>query len=166
MRPRVAQGVSPRLLRQLAIAAAMALLVTACTSGDGGGGGGGGNDANFTLAVLLVNRDQAAESHVLSYSGGAPLANSPDTEIVESCTAAIVYYEVVVPFELLVDGLPVIVSDELEFGVPEDGETDMIATMDVLEDGTAVPVIGDSSGGSSVAAGRGLSKPAATGICL
>ena len=158
----------PRPTRLLALSAAVALVAAGCTSGDGGGGGGGdgGGDADYTLAVLLVNRDEAAESHVLSYSGGAPLADSPDDETVESCTAAIVYYPVFVPFELLVDGLPIIISDELEFGVPEDGETDMIATMEVQEDGTAVPVIGDSSGGASVAAGRGLSKPAQTGICL
>jgi len=165
MLPRVAQRVSPRPLGPLAAAAALTLLMTACTSGGGGNGGGGNGDSSYTLFVLLVNRDQAAESHVLSYSGGAPLPSSPDGETVESCAAVIVHYEVVVPFELLVDGVPVIVSDELENGVPADGETDMIATMDVLEDGTAVPVIGDSSQGSAVAAGRGLSKPAALGIC-
>jgi len=163
MRPRVAARVTRRWIRPLTASAALMLLATACTSG--GGGGGGGGDTAYVLQVLLVNRDQAAESHVLSYSGGAPLASSPDEETVESCRAAIVHYEVVVPFELLVDGLPVIISDELEQGVPEDGETDMIATMEVQEDGTAVPVIGDSSGGSAVAAGRGLSKPAQTGIC-
>jgi hypothetical protein len=114
--------------------------------------------------VLLVNRH--TEAHTLSYSGGAPLADSPDEETAESCRAIIVHYAVVVPFELLVDGVPVIISDELEFGVPEDGESDMVATMEVSEDGTAVPVVGDSSQGSPVAAGRGLSKPAASGICL
>ena len=70
-----------------------------------------------------------------------------------------------VPFELLVDDVPVIISDELENGVPSDGETNMIATMDVTEDGEAVPVIGDSSQGSAVAAGTSLSKPAQLGIC-
>ncbi len=162
MRPRVAFRASHRWTRALAVCAALMLLATAC---GGGGGGGGGGPSTFTLRVLLVNRDEAAESHVLSYSGGAPLANSPDDETVESCTAAIVFYEVVVPFELLVDGIPVIISDELEFGVPEDGETNLIATMEVQADGTAVPVISDSSGGRSVAEGTGLSKPAALGIC-
>lgn len=162
MRPRVAPRVSHRGIRPLAAVVPLMLLATAC---GGGGGGGGGGDAAYVLQVLLVNRDQAAESHVLSYSGGAPLASSPDDETVESCTAAIVHYEVVVPFELLVDGVPVIISDELPRGVPEDGETNLIATMEVRADGTAVPVIGDSSQGSSVAAGRGLSRPAALGIC-
>jgi len=160
MRPRVAPRVSHRWIRPLAAAAALMLLATACTSG--GGGGGAGGDGAFTLRVLLVNRDEATESHVLSYSGGGPLANSPDEETVESCTAAIVFYEVVVPFELLVDGVPVIISDELDQGV---GETNLIATMEVQEDGTAVPVIGDSSGGAAVVAGTGLNKPAALGIC-
>ena len=163
MRPRIAFRASHRWIKALAACAALMLLATAC--GGGGGGGGGGGDSTYTLRVLLVNEDEEAESHVLSYSGGAPLANSPDDEDDESCTAAIVFYEVVVPFELLVDGVPVIISDELEFGVPEDGETNLIATMEVQADGTAVPVIGDSSGGRPVAEGTGLSKPAALGIC-
>jgi len=159
MRPRVAPRVSHRWIRPLAAAAALMLLATACTSGGGGGGGGG----TYVLRVLLVNRDPAA-SHVLSYSGGAPLASSPDEETVESCSAAIVHYDLVDPFELLVDGVPVIISDELPRGVP--AETDATATMDVLADGTAVPVTGDSQGGSPVVGGRGLSKPAAVAICL
>lgn len=159
MRPRVAPRVSHRWIRPLAAAAALMLLATACTSGGGGGGGGG----TYVLRVLLVNRDPTA-SHVLSYSGGAPLASSPDEETVESCSAAIVHYDLVDPFELLVDGVPVIISDELLEGVPQ--ETDVIATMDVLEDGTAIPFIGDSSRGSAVVGGRGLSKPAAVAICL
>jgi hypothetical protein len=133
---------------------------TACTSG---GGGGGGGDTTYVLRVLLVNRDPAAE-HVLSYSGGAPLASSPDEETVEPCSAIIVHYDMTDPFELLVDGVPVIISDELPFGVPV--ETDVTATMDVLADGTAVPVIGDSQRGSPVVGGRGLSRPAAVAICL
>jgi len=159
MRPRVAPRVSHRWIRPLAAAAALMLLATACTSGGGGGGGSG----TYVLRVLLVNRDPAA-SHVLSYSGGAPLASSPDEETVESCSAAIVHYDLVDPFELLVDGVPVIISDELLDGVPQ--ETDVVATMDVLEDGTAIPFIGDSSRGSAVVGGRGLSKPAALAICL
>jgi hypothetical protein len=138
------------------------LLMTSCASSNNGGGGGGESD--YTLFVLLTNRD--SEAHTLSYSGGAPLADSPDGETVESCKAIIVHYPVVVPFELLVDDVPVIISDELENGVPQDGETNMIATMEVQDDGTAVPVIGDSSQGSAVAAGTSLSRPAATGICL
>ncbi|MDQ5841641.1 MAG: hypothetical protein M3537_11000 [Chloroflexota bacterium] len=160
MRPRVAPRVSHRWIRPLAAAAALMLLATACTSGDGGGGNG---DTTYVLRVLLVNRDPAA-SHVLSYSGGAPLDSSLDSETVEPCKAVIVHYDVVDPFELLVDGVPVIISDELPNGVP--AETDVIATIDVLEDGTAIPFIGDSSGGASVVGGRGLSKPAAVAICL
>jgi len=161
MRPRVVPRVSHRWIRPLAATAALMLLATACTSG--GGGGGGGGDGTYVLRVLLVNRDPAA-SHVLSYSGGAPLASSPDEETVESCSAVIVHYDLVDPFELLVDGVPVIISDELLEGVPQ--ETDVVATMDVLEDGTAIPFIGDSSRGSAVVGGRGLSKPAAVAICL
>jgi len=160
MRPRVASRVSHRWIRPLAAVAALMLLATACTSG---GGGGGGGDTTYVLRVLLVNRDPAAE-HVLSYSGGAPLASSPDEETVEACSAIIVHYDMTDPFELLVDGVPVIISDELPFGVPV--ETDVTATMDVLADGTAVPVIGDSQRGSPVVGGRGLSRPAAVAICL
>ncbi|MGH2462827.1 MAG: hypothetical protein ACRDFZ_04265 [Candidatus Limnocylindria bacterium] len=161
MRPRVAARVSYRWIRPLAVSAALVLLATSC--GGGGGGGGGGGDTEYVLRVLLVNRDPAAE-HVLSYSGGPPLANSPDEETVESCAAIIVHYPMTDPFELLIDGVPVIISDELPFGVPV--ETDAVATMDVLEDGTAIPFIGDSSRGSPVVGGRGLSKPAAVAICL
>ncbi len=162
MRPPVSRRRRPRLLRPLAVSAALVLLMAGCGGGDGGGGGGG--DSDYILYVLLVNRD-AASAHTLSYSGGAPLPSSPDEETAEPCTAIIVEYPVIVPFELLVDDVPVIISDELEFGVPQDGETNMIATMDVLDDGTAVPVIGDSSQGMAVAAGTRLSKPAALGIC-
>ena len=163
MRPPAARRRPRRLIRPLAAAAALMLLMAGCTSG-GGGGGGGGGDTDYVLHVLLVNRH--TDAHTLSYSGGAPLASSPDEETAESCRAIIVHYAVTVPFELLVDSVPVIISDELVEGVPADGETDMIATMEVQEDGTAVPVIGDSSQGSAVAPGRGLSKPASSGICL
>jgi hypothetical protein len=161
MRPPVDRRGPRRLVRPLAAAAALLLLMAGCTSG-GGGGGGGGADTDYVLYVLLVNRH--TEPHTLSYSGGAALASSPDEETAESCRAIIVHYPVVVPFELLVDDVPVIISDELEFGVPEDGETDMIATMEVLEDGTAQSFVSDSAS-AEVDAGRGLSKPAATGIC-
>jgi hypothetical protein len=163
MRPPVARRRSRRFIGPLAVGVALMLLMTSCASSNNGGGGGG--SADYTLYVLLVNRDSAA-AHTLSYSGGAPLASSPDGETAEACTAITVRYAVVVPFEILVDDVPIIISDELENGVPADGETNMIATLDVLEDGTAVPVIGDSSQGSPVAAGTNLSKPAATGICL
>lgn len=164
MRPLVAQRVSDRI-RVVAVFAALTLLMTACTSGGGGGGGGGGGSSDYVLYVLLVNRDENAP-HTLSYSGGAPLASSPDSETAESCKAVIVHYAVEVPFEVLVDDVPIVISDELPNGVPEDGETNMITQIDVQPDGTAVSVIGDSSGGSAVAAGTNLSKPAATGICL
>jgi hypothetical protein len=161
MRPAADRRRPRQLVRPLAAAAALLLLMTGCTSG---GGGGGGGDTDYILYVLLVNRDAAA-SHTMSYSGGAPLPSSQDEETAEPCTAIRVDYPVVVPFELLVDDVPVIISDELEFGVPEDGETNMIATMEVTEEGEAVPVIGDASQGSPVAAGTRLSKPAALGIC-
>ncbi len=161
MRPPVARRGPRRFLRPMAGAAALLLLMAGCTSGGGGGGGGGSTD--YVLYVLLVNRDSA--EHTLSYSGGAPLASSPDEETAESCHAIIVHYAVVVPFELLVDDVPIIISDELENGVPADGETNMIATMEVTEEGEARPVIGDSSQGSAVAAGTSLSKPAQLGIC-
>jgi len=161
MRPPADRRRPQRLVRPLAAAAAL-LLMASCTSGGGGGGGGGATD--YVLYVLLVNRDAAAP-HTLSYSGGAPLPSSQDEETAEPCTAIRVDYSVVLPFELLVDDVPVIISDELEFGVPQDGETNMIATMEVTEEGEAVPVIGDASQGSPVAAGTRLSKPAALGIC-
>ena len=162
MRPPVDRRGPRRLVRPLAAAAALLLLMAGCTSG--GGGGGGGGDTDYVLYVLLVNRDASAP-HTMSYSGGEPLASSQDEETAEPCTAIRVDYPVVIPFELLVDDVPVIISDELEFGVPQDGETNMIATMEVTEEGEAVPVIGDSSQDSPVAAGTRLSKPAALGIC-
>jgi len=162
MRRPVAQRVSDRT-RVVAVLAAVTLLMTACTSSGGGGGGGGNTD--YTLYVLLVNRDPNAP-HTLSYSGGAALASSPDGETAESCTAVIVHYAVEVPFEVLVDDVPVVISDELPNGVPEDGETNMITQIDVQDDGTAVSITGDSSQGSAVVAGTNLSKPAAISICL
>ena len=163
MRPPLAQRV-PGRIRTVAVLTAVTLLMTACTSGGDGGGGGGGTP-DYILYVMLVNRDPNA-SHTLSYSGGAALASSPDSETAESCKAIIVQYAVEVPFEVLVDDLPIVISDELPNGVPADGETNMITEIDVDPDGTAQSVIGDSSGGSAVAAGTNLSKPAQTGICL
>jgi hypothetical protein len=150
-----------RWARPLALGVVLFVALAGCAGSTNDGGGNGSSE--YTLYVLLVNRH--TEAHVLSYSGGAALPGSPDEETAESCSAIIVHYPVVVPFEILVDDLPVIISDELEFGVPQDGETNMIATLEVGEDGVAVPVIGDSSGGSPVAAGTSLSKPAALGIC-
>ena len=161
MRPPLALRVSDRF-RTVAVLTALTLLVTACTSGGGGGGGGGNTD--YVLYVLLVNRDPNA-AHTVSYSGGAALASSPDSETAESCTAVIVHYAVEVPFEVLVDDVPVVISDELPNGVPEDGETNMITQIDVSPDGTAASVIGDSSNGSAVVSGTNLSKPAAISIC-
>lgn len=149
--------------RAVLVAVVAALLVTGCTSGGGGGGGGGNSD--FTLYVLVVNRDESTESHILSYTGGAPLASSQDDETVESCAAAVVSYTVEVPFELLIDDVPVIISDELPDGVPHDGETDLIASIDILSDGTVTTPPADPPAGPPVAAGSGISKPAALGIC-
>jgi hypothetical protein len=163
MRPSVAPRVSDRL-RTVTVLVAVTLLMAACTSGGGGGGGGGGN-ADYVLYVLFVNHDPNA-AHTLSYSGGAALASSPDSETAEPCTAAIVHYPVEVPFELLVDDVPIVISDELPFGVPEDGEANMITRIDVNPDGQAESVIGDSSGGMAVVAGTSLGKPAAISICL
>ncbi len=164
MRPPLAQRVSDQI-RIVAVLTAVTLLMTACGGGgDGGDGGGGGGNTDYVLYVLFVNRDPNA-SHTLSYSGGAPLASSADSETAESCTAAIVQYAVEVPFEVLVDDVPIVISDELPNGVPEDGEINMITQIDVKSDGNAVSVIGDSSGGSAVVAGTNLSKPAAISIC-
>jgi hypothetical protein len=137
------------------------LALSACA---GGANDGGDAESDYILRVLVVNANDA--THTLSYSGGAPLADSPDPEEVESCDAIIVWYPVVVPFELLIDDVPVIISDELVEGVPLDGETDMVATINILEDGTAEPDEGDSVRGQSVEAGRNVNKPATTGICL
>ena len=146
----------------LAVIATVALALSACAGGANSGGGGG--ESEYILRVLVVNANSAA--HTLSYSGGAPLADSPDPEEVEPCDAIIVWYPVEVPFELLIDDVPVIISDELPEGVPLDGETDMVANINILEDGTAEPDEGDSVRGQSVEAGRNVNKPASTGICL
>ena len=161
MRPPLAKRASDRI-RSAAALAALTLLMAACTSGGGGGGGGGNTD--YILYVLLVNRDPNA-AHTVSYSGGAALASSPDSETAESCAAVIVHYAVEVPFEVIVDDAPIVISDELPNGVPEDGETNMVTQIDVQSDGTAVSIIGDSSNGSAVVAGTNLSKPAAISIC-
>jgi hypothetical protein len=108
--------------------------------------------------------NEHSEVHTLSYSGGEPLADSPDPVEVESCTAAVVWYGAVIPFELLIDDVPVIVSDELEEPVPEG--TDLVARIDISQDGIAEPASVGGTGSSPVATGRGLSKPAAIGLCL
>ncbi len=161
MRPPIARRRSRRLVTPVAVAATLALLMTACVSGDGGGGGGGG-ETGYVLQVLMINAH--TEAHTLTYSGGAPRADSTDGETAESCTAIIVAYDLAVPFELLVDGAPVMISDELAEGVPLDGEADLIAVIDVLEDGTAQPSESQSSGGA-LEPGRPVGKPAAVSIC-
>ncbi|RPH35724.1 MAG: hypothetical protein EHM90_03635 [Chloroflexi bacterium] len=162
MRPPVARRRVRRLVTPVAVAATLALLMTACVSGDGGGGGGGNGDAEYVLRVLMINAH--TEAHTLSYSGGPPLPDSVDGETAESCTAIIVSYAVTVPFEILVDGVPVMISDELPEGVPQDGETDLVAVIDVLEDGTAQASQNQSSGGA-LEPGRQVGKPATQGIC-
>jgi hypothetical protein len=145
----------------MAVALVLALLMTACVSGDGGGGGGG-DDAEYVLRVLMINAH--SEPHMLSYSNGTPLDISEDGETAESCTAIVVAYALAVPFELLVDGVPVMISDELPEGVPQDGETNLIAVIDVLEDGTAQPSQNQSSGGA-LEPGTRVGKPAQVSIC-
>lgn len=160
MRPPVVRRFSRRLVSPVAVATVLALLMTACVSGDGGGGGNG--EVDYVLRVLFVNAH--TEPHTLSYSGGPPLPDSEDGETAESCTAVIVDYALTVPFEILVDGVPVMISDELPEGVPLNGETDLIALIDVLEDGTAQPSQNLSSG-SPLEPGRSVGKPSAVGIC-
>lgn len=150
-----------RMATPLAVIATLALALSACA---GGTSDGGGAESEYILRVLVVNADSA--THTLSYSGGAPLADSPDPEEVESCHAIIVWYPVEVPFELLIDDVPVVISDELPDGVPLDGETDMVAHINILEDGTAEADEGDSVRGQAVVAGRNVNKPATTGICV
>jgi hypothetical protein len=160
MRPSI--GRQPRrFATPIAVAVALLLAVSACASG-GGGGGGGSGESDDILRVLVVN--EHSEVHTLSYSGGEPLADSPDAAEVESCTAAIVWYGVTIPFELLIDGVPVIVSDELPVPVAEG--TDLVAQIGISQDGVAAPVPLDTTGSSPVDTGRGVSKPAAIGLCL
>lgn len=162
MRPPALRHHMRRLVTPVAVATVLALLMTACVSGDGGGGGGGDGETGYVLQVLLINAH--SEPHTLSYSGGPPLPDSVDGETAESCTAIIVSYTVTVPFEILVDGVPVMISDELPEGVPNNGESDLIAVIDVLEDGTAQPSQNQSSGGA-LEPGRQVGKPAAVAIC-
>jgi hypothetical protein len=143
------------------VALSLALVMTACVSGDGGGGGGD-EETEYVLRVMMVNYHD--QPHTLSYSGGEPLASSEDEPTAEACSAIIVDYALDVPFELLVDGIPVMISDELPEGVPQDGQTDLIAIIDVLEDGTAQPSTDQSSGGA-LEPGRQVGKPAAVSIC-
>jgi hypothetical protein len=160
MRPPVRRR-ARRLATPLAVALVLALLMSACVSGDGGGGGGNG-DSEYVLRVMVVNYH--SEPHSLSYSNGEPLPSSTDEPTAEGCSAIIVDYALSVPFELLIDGMPVMISDELPEGVPQDGETDLVAIIDVLEDGTAQPSTDQSSGGA-LEPGRQVGKPAAVSIC-
>lgn len=162
MRPPVARRHVRRLVTPVAVATVLALLMTACVSGDGGGGGNGGGEPEYVLRVLMINYH--TEAHTLTYSNGAPLDISPDGETAESCTAIIVAYALAVPFELLVDGVPVMISDELPEGVPLNGEADLVAVIDILEDGTAQPSQNQSSGGA-LEPGRQVGKPSSAGIC-
>jgi hypothetical protein len=145
----------------MAVALVLALVMTACVTGDGGNGGGDG-ESEYVLRVMLINGH--SEPHTLSYSNGPPLDISEDGETAESCTAIIVAYALAVPFEILVDGVPVMISDELPEGVPLNGEGDLVAIIDVLEDGTAQPSQNQSSGGA-LEPGRQVGKPSAVSIC-
>jgi hypothetical protein len=131
--------------------------MSGCVSGDGGGGGGGGDESEFVLRVLMINAH--TEAHTLSYSGGAPLEDSPDGETAESCTAIIVAYGLEVPFELLVDGTPVMISDELPEGVPLDGQGDLIAVIDSSRTAPPSPARTSRAAEPSSRDGRSASRP-------
>ena len=143
----------------VALTLGLSLLLAAC--GGGGGGGGGGNNSDFHLTVLVVNKDKTA-SHTLSYSGGAALSTSEDDEDVESCTAAVVQYPLVLPFEVSIDGTVVLNSDD-QAQLPHDGESNLITNITVAADGTAAAVPAEA--GDLIEAGNSISRPAALGIC-
>ena len=154
MRPRNTIG-------PLAAAIGISVLVAAC--GGGGGGGGGGGSTTHLLHVLVVNRDQSVPDHTLRYSGGAPTADSADSQTVDSCSAAVVTYTVEVPFQLFIDDVVVVDSDLLLTPLPEDGDTDLVTQINIDPQGAATTVPGTR--GDEVESGRNIAKPAALGIC-
>jgi len=137
----------------------LSLVLAACGGGDGGDGNGANTD--FHLTVLVVNKDQTA-SHALSYSGGAALSTSEDDEDVESCTAAVVQYPLTLPFEVSIDGVVILNSDD-QAQLPHDGESNLITNITVAADGTASAVPAEA--GDLIEAGNSISRPAALGIC-
>jgi hypothetical protein len=152
-------GHSVAAVRALVAATSLALLLAAC---GGGGNGDGSGSVDHVLSVLVTNKDEAAESHTASYSGGAPLPESENDEVVESCTYAILRYALVLPFEISVDGTVVLSSDD-QATLPFDGDSDLLAYILVHADGTATAENGTAN--QLIEAGHNISPPAALGIC-
>ena len=159
LRPTTITGRSVSGIRALVAATSLALLLAACGVGNNGDGTG---TTEHVLSVLVTNKDQAAESHTASYSGGAPLAESEDDEVVESCTAAVLRYALVLPFEISIDGTVILSSDDQPV-LPFDGDSDLLAYITIGADGVAYPDVGTAN--KKIEAGHNISPPAALGIC-
>jgi hypothetical protein len=159
LRPTTIAGRSVSGVRALVAVTSLALLLAACGGGNNGDGNG---TTDHVLSVLVTNKDEAAESHTASYSGGAPLAESEDDEVVETCTAAVLRYALVIPFELSIDGAVILSSDDQPI-LPFDGESDLLAYLTIGADGVAFSEVG--TGNKMIEAGHNISPPAALGIC-
>ena len=116
-----------RVVRPLAVLAAMVVLLAAC-----GGDGGGNGESDFTLHALIVNASDADVT--VTYTGTDPAEEATQA----TCSADIHNFQIADPFTIEVDGQVVLDSDaDLPEGIPNNGESDLIVRVDVAKDGTA-----------------------------
>ncbi len=134
----------------LAITALLAVSLAAC-----GGGGGGGGNANTKIHVLLVNHTQKPVD--VTSSTGAPLPSSQDQPPIASCKSGVIDFALSDPFTISVDGKVLIDSTQLQAGIPNKGESDVVTQIDANKDGSVVF--------DSVRVGSKISPPAELGIC-
>ncbi len=141
----------PRGRRAILLVAGLALVLAAC-GGGGGGGGGGGNGEPAQLHVLVVNG--AATDAKITYTDANGTATDKTVPI---CTAQFVIFPVSDPFQVAVDGKPLIDSSTLPAGMPGDGNQDLVVQVTIPKDGA--PEF------DRVRVGRAISIPARSAYC-
>jgi len=137
----------------LAITALLAVSLAACGGGDGGGGGG---TTGSTIHVLVVNHTQADVD--VTSSTGDPLSTSAAKPPIASCHSGVIDFALADPFTISVDGKVVIDSSQLQAGIPNQGQSDVVTQIDAKKDGSVVF--------DSVRVGSKISPPADLGICF
>lgn len=140
---------------------AMAMLLVAC-GGDGGGGGGGGQGA-VKLHALIVNA--SPDDVTIGYLGDGTAA---DDQVVPTCTAALIDFDLADPFQLTVDGTPAIDTEvDLPGGLPNDGESALVLQVNITKDGTVT--LGEDpnhlGAENALKPGRGYSTPSTASFC-
>lgn len=134
----------------------LALVLATGLAGCGGGNSGGGGVAGGKKFHVLIVNHTAADANV-TYSGGAPLP-SGDQPPIKTCQSGVIDFALTDPFTLTVNDKVVIDSAQIQGGIPNQGQSDVVAQIDVNKDGSLTT--------QGVLVGSKISEPAALGICL